>query len=378
MTQPGTAAGTMAGTVRVGLGARAYDIHIGAGLIANAGDHIAPLLPRRKTVIVTDEHVAALHGQALTAALARDGIAAEMITLPAGEATKRFEILESLTEQLLALGVERKDAIIALGGGVIGDITGFAASILRRGCRFIQIPTSLLAQVDSSVGGKTAINAKAGKNLIGAFHQPALVLADTDVLHTLPERELKAGYAEIVKYGALGDFDFFEWLEENGTALLTGDDNLRREAVTRSVSAKARIVEEDETEGGVRALLNLGHTFGHALEAATGYSSTLLHGEGVAIGMAMALRFSAEEGLCPGQDAARLEAHLTTCGMLPDITTLAGVREAGPEGLLKLMYQDKKVEDGKLTLILARRLGDAFIARDVEPDKVTRFLERYF
>ena len=365
-------------TVRVGLGSRAYDILIGAGLIADAARHIAPLLSRPKTVIVTDETVAPIHGDALATALNDGGIETATIVLPAGEATKRFEHLEFLCEQLLALDVERKDAIIALGGGVVGDITGFAAAILRRGCRFIQVPTTLLAQVDSSVGGKTAINAKAGKNLIGAFHQPVLVLADTDVLETLPERQLKAGYAEIVKYGALGDFAFFEWLEEHGPALIGGDEALRREAVQRSVSAKARIVEEDEREGGVRALLNLGHTFGHALEAATGYSDTLLHGEGVAIGMAMALKFSAEQGLAPGQDAARLEAHLAALSMLPDIRTLAGVPEAGPAGLLKLMYQDKKVEDGRLTLILARRLGEAFIANDVDPAKVERFLESCF
>jgi 3-dehydroquinate synthase len=360
--------------VKVGLGVRSYDIIAGEGVLAGAGDHLAPLLRRPFAAIVTDDIVNAAHGERLRSALSASGVKHETISLPPGEATKSFARLEELTEKLLGLGVERGDLVIAFGGGVIGDLTGFAAAILRRGCRFAQIPTTLLAQVDSSVGGKTAVNARHGKNLVGAFHQPAIVLADIGVLDTLPARQMRAGYAEIVKYGALGDALFFAWLETNGLALLSGDKARRRQAVVRSCAAKARIVESDEREDGVRALLNLGHTFGHALEALCGYSDRLLHGEAVAAGMGLAFDFSAAEGLCAAEDAARLKSHLRACGLPAGIADIDGAKSFAAGALLAAMLQDKKVEQGRLTLILARRLGEAFVARDVPVEKVERFL----
>ncbi len=361
-------------TVKVALGARSYDINIGDGVLDAAGALIAPLLHRPFSVIVTDETVDAAHGERLRRALSTAGVRHETIALRPGEATKSFAQLEALTEALLGHGVERGDLVIAFGGGVIGDLTGFAAAILRRGCRFAQVPTTLLAQVDSSVGGKTAINARHGKNLIGAFHQPAIVLADIGVLNTLPVRQLRAGYAEIVKYGALGDRAFFERLEKNGAALLGGDKALRREAVETSCAAKAAIVAGDEREDGARALLNLGHTFGHALEAACGYSELLLHGEAVAAGMGLAFDFSVGENLCRPVDAARLKAHLRAVGLPAGLDDIEGARAFSPDRLTALMMQDKKVEQGRLTLILARRIGEAFIARDVTMDKVKGFL----
>lgn len=360
--------------ITVALGARSYDILVGENVINDAGALLAPLLQRPFAAIVTDAHVEAAHGERLRRALANVGVRSETIVLAPGEATKSFAQLEDLCEKLLSLGVERGDLVLALGGGVIGDLTGLAAAILRRGCRFAQVPTTLLAQVDSSVGGKTAINAKHGKNLIGAFHQPAIVLADIGALDTLPARELRAGYAEIVKYGALGDAAFFTWLEKNGAALLAGDKALRREAVVRSCAAKAQIVASDEREDGRRALLNLGHTFGHALEAAFGYSNKLLHGEAVAAGMGLAFDYSVSEGLCPAADAARLKAHLRAAGPPAGLGDIVGAAAFAPEALFSLMMQDKKVDQGRLTLILARGLGDAFIARDVAADKVLRFL----
>jgi 3-dehydroquinate synthase len=339
--------------VKVGLGVRSYDIIAGEGVLAGAGDHLAPLLRRPFAAIVTDDIVNAAHGERLRSALSASGVKHETISLPPGEATKSFARLEELTEKLLGLGVERGDLVIAFGGGVIGDLTGFAAAILRRGCRFAQIPTTLLAQVDSSVGGKTAVNARHGKNLVGAFHQPAIVLADIGVLDTLPARQMRAGYAEIVKYGALGDALLFAWLETNGLALLSGDN---------------------EREDGVRALLNLGHTFGHALEALCGYSDRLLHGEAVAAGMGLAFDFSAAEGLCAAEDAARLKSHLRACGLPAGIADIDGAKSFAAGALLAAMLQDKKVEQGRLTLILARRLGEAFVARDVPVEKVERFL----
>lgn len=360
--------------VRVGLGARSYDIVAGEGVIDDAGALLAPHLRRPFVVIVTDETVNAAHGERLRRALSASGVKHETIALPPGEATKSFSQLEALTEAMLGFGVERGDLVIAFGGGVVGDLTGFAAAILRRGCRFAQAPTTLLAQVDSAVGGKTAINARHGKNLIGAFHQPVIVLADIGVLDTLPARQLRAGYAEIVKYGALGDASFFAWLEANGAVLLGGDRALRRDAVVRSCAAKAKVVESDEREDGVRALLNLGHTFGHALEAAFGYSDRLLHGEAVAAGMGLAFDFSVSEGLCPANEAARLKAHLRASGLPAGLDDVDGARAFAPEALLAAMMQDKKVEQGRLTLILARRIGEAFIARDVAADKVFRFL----
>ncbi|MEO0503477.1 MAG: 3-dehydroquinate synthase, partial [Pseudomonadota bacterium] len=302
-------------TVHVPLGDRAYDVVIGPGLLAEAGALIAPLLPRPRVVVVTETRVAAAHLEALRAGLSAEGIEMEALRLPPGEATKGWPHLQEVVEWLLAQKVERRDVVIALGGGVIGDLVGFAAAILRRGVRYVQVPTSLLAQVDSSVGGKTAINSGHGKNLVGAFHQPALVLADTAVLDTLTQRDFLAGYGEVMKYGLLGDAAFFEWLELNAPAMAAGDMGLRVAAVKRSVEMKAEIVTRDETEQGDRALLNLGHTFCHALEAATGYSDRLLHGEGVAIGCGLAFALSARLGLCPQEDPSRVFAHLKAMGM---------------------------------------------------------------
>lgn len=355
---------TIRETVRVGLGERAYDVVIGPDLFADLGPLLDPVMKRDRTVIVTDDQVAPHHLGALEAALDTAGISHQAIVLPAGEGTKNFTQLGALCGQLLDAKVERNDRIIALGGGVIGDLVGFAAAILRRGVGFIQIPTSLLAQVDSSVGGKTAVNVPQGKNLIGAFHQPVLVLADTNILDTLPQRQLEAGYAEIVKYGLLGDYSFFEWLEHNGAKVLAGDLTARLHAIKTSVAMKAEIVAEDETEQGRRALLNLGHTFGHALEAETGYSATLLHGEGVAIGMALAFSLSAKMGLVTGQDAGRVKAHLKAAGLKSSLMDIDGA-PLDVDSLLDHMKQDKKVVDDKLTFILARAIGDAFITQDV-------------
>jgi len=355
----------MTETVTVGLADRAYDIRIGPGLAATAGAQIGPLLARPFTAIVTDETVAGLHLDAFRAGLSAAGIASDAVIVPPGEATKSMAWLTDVVEQLLALKVERDDLVVALGGGVIGDLAGFAAAVLRRGVGFVQVPTTLLAQVDSSVGGKTGVNARAGKNLIGAFHQPRLVLADTDLLTTLPEREFLAGYGEVVKYGALGDLAFFEWLERHGPAMLAGDRGARIHAVRRSCEMKAEIVARDEFERGDRALLNLGHTFGHALEAATGYSARLLHGEGVAIGMALAFEVSARMGLCAQECPSRLRAHLAQMGMKKDLADIPG-ELPGPDGMIELMYQDKKVRQGKLTFILARGIGEAFVTREVD------------
>ena len=361
-------------TISVGLGPRAYEVIVGDGLVASAGARIRPLLKRGHSFVVTDEHVAALHLEPLRAALAEAGIAAEALVLPAGEKTKSFENLERVCRALLAARIERGDLVIALGGGVIGDLVGLAAGLVRRGTGFVQIPTTLLAQVDSSVGGKTAINAPEGKNLVGLFHQPRLVLADIGVLETLPERERKAGYAEIVKYGLIGDAAFFDWLDSDGAKLLKGDTAALTRAVANSVRAKAGVVERDETETGERALLNLGHTFGHALEAATGFSSRLLHGEGVAIGMKLAFDLSAELGYCDGQVPGRVANHLARMGLPHRLADIPGDRPSTAE-LLHHMAQDKKVEAGRLTFILARAIGDAFIAKDVDADAVGKVLD---
>ena len=360
-------------TVHVPLGARAYDVVIGPGLLAEAGALIAPLLPRPRVVVVTETRVAAAHLDTLRAGLVAEGIAMEALHLPPGEATKGWAHLQEVVEWLLAQKVERRDVDIALGGGVIGDLVGFAAAILRRGVRYVQVPTSLLAQVDSSVGGKTAINSVHGKNLVGAFHQPALVLADTAVLDTLTPRDFLAGYGEVMKYGLLGDATFFEWLEINAPAMAKGDMGLRVAAVKRSVEMKAEIVTRDETEQGDRALLNLGHTFCHALEAATGYSDRLLHGEGVAIGCGLAFALSARLGLCPQEDPSRVFAHLNAMGMKSALADIPGDLP-GPEGLLDLMGQDKKVVAGTLNFILARRIGAAFVTSDVPRDAVIEVL----
>ncbi|MEM7543906.1 MAG: 3-dehydroquinate synthase [Pseudomonadota bacterium] len=356
-------------TLNVALGQRAYDIRIGPGLIADAGREIAPLLARPRTAIITDETVARLHLSALTQSLTDAGIAADAITIPSGEASKSFAELERVLGQLLDLKIARDDMIIAFGGGVVGDLAGFAAASLRRGIDFIQIPTTLLAQVDSSVGGKTGINAPQGKNLIGAFHQPRLVLADTDVLGTLSSREFLAGYAETVKYGLLGDAPFFEWLEEHGPALAAGDQHLRADAIHRACRMKAEIVARDETEQGDRALLNLGHTFGHALEAATGYSGRLLHGEGVSTGIVLAFELSMRLGLCAQEVPSRVRAHFRAMGMRTGLEDIPGDLPDA-DGLIALMGQDKKVKDGKLVFILNKAVGASFIARDIPMEPV--------
>ena len=360
--------------VRVALGERSYDVVIEAGLLANAGRALLPLSRGRKMVVVTDDNVARHHLQGFRAQLLEAGVTTEAIVVPHGEGSKGWDMLAQLCDRLLELGVERRDHVIALGGGVIGDLVGFATAILKRGCKFVQIPTTLLAQVDSSVGGKTAINTAAGKNLIGAFHQPALVLIDPQVLDTLPRRELLAGYAEVVKYGLIDDPEFFEWCEANGEKLLAGDPAARAFAIARSVGAKARIVAEDEHETtGRRALLNLGHTFGHALEAETGFSDRLLHGEGVAAGMALAFGFSTASGLCKPEDAARVAAHLHAVG-LPDGLAAAGVDASG-EQLVGHMLHDKKMDAGTLPFLLAKGIGRTYMDRAVDLDRVAEFLD---
>ncbi len=364
----------MTATVHVDLPGRAYDIQIGPGVLDQAGTQIAAMGGRRHVCILTDENVAGLHLAQLQAALSAAGVTSEALALPPGEGTKCWAQLERAVEWLLAQKVERNDIVVAFGGGVIGDLAGFAAAILRRGVRFVQLPTSLLAQVDSSVGGKTGINSPSGKNLIGAFHQPSLVLADTALLGTLTSRDFLAGYGEVVKYGLLGDAAFFDWLEADGPALAAGDMDARVRAVTRSCQMKADIVQRDETEQGDRALLNLGHTFCHALEAATGYSDRLLHGEGVAIGCALAFELSSRMGLCSQEEPSRVRAHLRDMGMKVDIRDIPGdLPDAA--GLLDLMGQDKKVQDGKLRFILARGIGEAFITSDVPGDVVLGVLD---
>ncbi|MEL7486276.1 MAG: 3-dehydroquinate synthase [Pseudomonadota bacterium] len=361
-------------TVRVGLGARSYDILIGDGVLDRAGALMKPLLTRPQTVIISEETVFAAQGARLETALADAGIAFETLILPAGEDTKSFAQLERLTARLLDLDVDRGDAVIAFGGGVIGDLVGFAAAILKRGCRFIQVPTSLLAQVDSAVGGKTAINVPQGKNLIGAFHQPSLVIADVAALTTLDDRQMRAGYAEIVKYGALGDADFFAWLEQNGRDLVARKADALIAAVERSCEMKAAIVADDETERGNRALLNLGHTFGHALEAVFGFSDALLHGEAVAAGMGLAADYSVNCGYLSPASAARLKAHLRAAGLPASIADLEHRPSMTAGDLTARMMKDKKIVSGKLSLILLREIGEAFVERDVDISHVNAFL----
>jgi 3-dehydroquinate synthase len=361
--------------VEVPLAGRPYDVLIGPNLLPDAGGLIAGRFADARCCIVTDENVAALHLDALQSGFAA-GRLIGTIVLPAGEASKSFGQLSSLCEQLLATGLERGDLVVALGGGVIGDLAGFAASILRRGVRYVQIPTTLLAQVDSSVGGKTAINTPQGKNLVGAFHQPSLVLADTNVLSTLPPREMRAGYAEVAKYGLLGDARFFEWLENRWRSVFGNDPGTLSEAIEISVRAKADIVARDETETGDRMLLNLGHTFGHALEAWAGFSQRLLHGEAIAIGMAQAFRFSEEQGLAPAGTAQRVEKHLRAVGLPTRVGDIQGPGKPDADALFALMSQDKKVRQGRRTFILVRAIGEAFITRDVNPAVVRAFLER--
>ncbi|TPN76846.1 3-dehydroquinate synthase [Mesorhizobium sp. CU2] len=360
--------------VEVGLGERAYDILIGAGLLARSGEEIARRLPGTRAAIVTDENVAAAHLEKLKAGLEKGDIQSAVITLPAGEKTKSFEHLEEVVDGVLAAKLERRDTVIALGGGVIGDLAGFASGIVRRGMNFVQIPTSLLAQVDSSVGGKTGINSARGKNLVGVFHQPKLVLADTGVLDTLPIREFRAGYAELAKYGLIDRPAFFAWLEQNWQDVFAGGP-ARVAAIAEACRAKADVVARDEFETGDRALLNLGHTFGHALEAATRYDGArLVHGEGVAIGMALAHRFSARLNLASPDDANRVEAHLRAVGLPWRMSDIPG-ELPDAEALLGFITQDKKVSRGALTFILTRGIGQAFIAKDVPPSEVLTFLK---
>lgn len=361
-------------TVRVELGERSYDIHVGSGLIGRAGEFAAPLLAQKRVVIVTDRHVARHHLDTVLASFRQAGIAADSVALAPGEQTKSFAELESLCDKLLEMKVERHTTLVALGGGVIGDLTGFAASILLRGVDFIQIPTTLLAQVDSSVGGKTGINNRHGKNLIGSFYQPRLVLADTDVLDTLPKRELRAGYAEVVKYGLINDPAFFSWLEGHGASLIAGDTAALRHAIVVSCKAKAAIVGADERESGQRALLNLGHTFGHALEAECGYTDELLHGEAVAIGMVMAFDLSTSLGLAPLEDAARVRRHLASIGLPTEPLSVQG-RSWSAAKLIEHMGKDKKVKDGRIGFILAHGIGHCFTPAYVDLAEVETLLE---
>ena len=364
-------------TISVALGERAYDIIIGRDLLASLGARVASLRPGVRTAIITDRTVAEHWLKATEASLHAAGIATSPIIVDEGEGSKTYAGLEQVCEALIAAKIERNDLIVALGGGVVGDLAGFAAAMLRRGVDFVQVPTSLLAQVDSSVGGKTAINSPQGKNLLGAFHQPVLVIADTTVLDTLSPRQFRAGYAEVVKYGVLGDEAFFAWLEHNHAEVFKGG-SAREHAIATSCCAKAAIVARDEREVGERALLNLGHTFGHALEAVTGFSDRLFHGEGVALGMALAAEFSASLGMIPQADADRLVRHLADVGLPAHLHDVAGFAQEGladADALMALMAQDKKVRRGRLTFILLEAVGRAVIAKDVEPAAVRGFLE---
>lgn len=366
--------GMTAARVDVELGDRSYPIFIEDGLIGRAGEQLVSYARDARIIAISDEHVWIAQGERFLDGLARTHLTGEPIVLPAGEATKSWSVLSDLIDRLLALGIERSDHVVAFGGGVIGDLVGFAAAIVNRGCGFIQIPTTLLAQVDSSVGGKTAINVPAGKNLVGAFHQPAAVLIDPTCLDTLPLREVRAGYAEVVKYGLINDADFFAWCEKQGEALLGGESEARHHAILKSVTAKAEIVGEDERETmGARALLNLGHTFGHALEAETGFSDKLLHGEAVAAGMALAFDFSASRGLCSPAEAERVRKHLSGMGFRTSLAELGIVADG--KRLVEHVLHDKKKSGGKVPFILARGIGQAFVDKSVELNEVERFLD---
>ncbi len=364
-------------TVAVALGDRAYDIVIGRGVLQSLGARIADLRPGARAAVITDRNVAGHWLAATEASLGETGIASSHIIVEEGEGSKSFANLQQVSEAMIAARIERADLVIALGGGVVGDLAGFAAAILRRGVDFVQVPTSLLAQVDSSVGGKTGINSPQGKNLIGAFHQPLLVIADTAVLDTLSARQFRAGYAEVAKYGVLGDAAFFTWLEANHADIFAGG-SAREHAIATSCRAKAAIVERDERENGERALLNLGHTFAHVLEAATGFSDRLFHGEAVAIGMVLAAELSAQLGMIGGQDAMRITRHLADVGLPTSLQEIAGFAQEGladADTLMGLMAQDKKVRRGRLTFILLNAIGRAVIASDVEPFVVRDFLK---
>ena len=354
-----------------GQGFRPYDVVVGRGLLERAGERIAPLA-RGRTVIVSDETVVAIHGHTLSASLEAAGVRTETVTVPAGEASKSFAQLERVLDRLLELGLDRKDVVVALGGGVVGDLAGLAAALYMRGIDFVQVPTTLLAQVDSSVGGKTAIDTPRGKNLVGAFHQPRLVLADIDVLATLPDKQLRSGWAEVLKHGLICDAAFFDWLAGEGADGARGDPAALEQAVVRSVEIKSAVVSEDEKEAGRRALLNLGHTFGHAVEAELGFEeAALAHGEAVALGCCLAFRYSARQGLCAEADARRVEAVIAAAG-LPTRLDQAGAFDA--DRLLALMAGDKKAEGGALTLILAHGVGQAFVAKGVDAESVRAFL----
>jgi len=359
-------------TIRVDLGTRSYDIVIGRGLIGTTGQEIAHRLPEARVAIVTDETVAELHLRSVQQSLDTAGVEHIATVIPPGEASKSYAVLERTIDSILAARLERGDAIIALGGGVVGDLAGFAAGIARRGMRFVQIPTTLLAQVDSSVGGKTGINTQRGKNLVGVFHQPEFVLADSGVLDTLSSRDFNAGYAEVIKYGLIGNAEFYSWLEANWSAIAAGWSE-REEAIAVSCQAKADTVAKDERDEGSRALLNFGHTFGHALEVAAGYSGRLVHGEAVSIGMVLALEFSARMNLCSPDDGRRVAAHLAEIGLPTRIQDIEGETPDVPT-LMHHIAQDKKVARGKLTFILTRGIGEAFIARDVPASEVEAFL----
>jgi 3-dehydroquinate synthase len=358
--------------VEVALGARSYDIVIGRGTLASLGTRIAALRPGARAAIVTDATVARHHLAATESALERAGIGATVVTVPAGESSKSFPVFEHVCEALIAARIERRDLVIALGGGVVGDLAGFAASVVRRGLDYVQVPTTLLAQVDSSVGGKTAIDSRHGKNLVGAFHQPVLVVADTALLDTLPARELAAGYAEVAKYGLLGDAAFFGRLESEWPEVFAGGP-AREQAIAVSCRAKAAIVARDERETGDRALLNLGHTFGHAFEAAAGFSGSLLHGEAISLGMVLAFEFSARRGLLPAAEAERVARHLAAVGLPAHLSAVTGLLPDADQ-LMNLIAQDKKVQRGRLTFILARGIGQAFVAPDVDAAEVRAFL----
>ena len=364
-------------TVRVELGPRSYDVLVGADLLREAGDLLAPLLPGRSAVVVSDTVVAETYLDSTLGALREAGFACSHVIVDPGEHSKDLATLGGLLEGILGRGIERSTALVALGGGVVGDLTGFAASVLLRGVPFVQIPTTLLAQVDSGVGGKTGVNSTHGKNLIGTFYQPRLVLADVATLGTLPARELRAGYAEIVKYGLIDDPAFFAWLERNGAALLAGDRDLLRTAVAHSCRAKARIVAADERESGSRALLNLGHTFAHALEAEAGYDGSLLHGEAVAYGIVLAHRLSAALGHCSEDDAARVAAHFRAVGLPGEADALPAIHWS-PPALIERMRHDKKVRDGRMTFVLTRGIGRAFLSQDVPPEALGGILDQAF
>ncbi len=361
-----------ANMLKVALGKRSYDIHIGAGLMPTIAGLESAWLAAEKIAVITDENVAELHLKSLLHALGRADV--HVIVLPAGEASKSFAVLETVLEDLLEAGFSRSDTLIAFGGGVIGDLTGLVAALLKRGCAFVQIPTTLLAQVDSSVGGKTAINTKAGKNMVGSFYQPASVIIDTDILSTLDNRQMKAGYAEILKYGLIDKPDFFNWLETHGERVIDGEATALRHAITTSCAAKADIVARDERESGERALLNLGHTFAHALEAAGGYDGRILHGEAVSAGLLMAYEFSQCLGLCPGQDVKRVRKHIELMAMPTQKTLLANLKTPAQD-LLSFMSRDKKNTGSKITMILARGIGKSFLAPDIDKDRLYQYLQ---